>query len=69
MEFAAITFDIIGKVMIAYTALRVHWRVRREHKIDMRVFREMQLEHVIGLLGIVFIVVGYLLEVYRILGA
>ena len=49
--------------MIAYTAMRVHWRVRQEHRIDKRVFREMNMEHIVGIFGMIFIVIAYLLEI------
>jgi len=67
LEFLALTLDIVGKVMIAYTALRVHHRFWQEHKIDENVFTAMKKEQVIGILGILFIVAGYLLEASLIL--
>ena len=54
--------DVVGKLMIAYTVLLVHVRVRKEHKIDKKVFREMKREHTIELLGIGLIIVAYVLE-------
>jgi hypothetical protein len=63
MDVFAITLDVVGKLMIAYTAMRVHWRVRQEHRIDKRVFREMRREHIVGILGITLIVTAYLLEI------
>lgn len=62
MEILASTFDIIGKVMIAYTALAVHGRVRKEAKIDASVFNAMKREKIIGVAGIVLMVLGYLLH-------
>lgn len=62
-EFVALTLDIIGKVMIAYTALAVHARVRKEHKIDTAVFKIMEWENTIGIAGIIFMIVGYLIRV------
>ncbi|KKU81985.1 MAG: hypothetical protein UY09_C0025G0002 [Parcubacteria group bacterium GW2011_GWA2_47_8] len=64
METLALTFDIIGKVIIAYTALAVHHRVWKEHKIDKMVFRIMRRERVIGILGMVLMVSAYLLHIY-----
>lgn len=63
LEFIGYTLGTIGKLLIAYTAIMVHHRVRKEHKIDDKVFRMMRMEHVLGLLGISFIVIGYLLEI------
>jgi len=63
MELLGHTFDTVGKIIIAYTALRVHFRFWKEHKIDDRVFKEMQKERLMGFIGISFIIIGYLLEV------
>lgn len=64
MEILASTLDIIGKVMVAYTALAVHHRVRKEHKIDRAVFRAMKWEQLVGIAGVVFMVLGYLIHLY-----
>ncbi len=63
------TLDVVGKIMIAYTALAVHYRVRREHRIDKRVFRTMRKEHWVGILGIILIILGYFLKLPSILQA
>lgn len=62
MELLGHTFDAIGKIIIAYTALRVHFRVWKEHKMDDAVFKEMQKERLMGYIGISLILIGYLLE-------
>ena len=62
MELLGHTLDLIGKILIAYTAIRVHFRVWKEHKIDEAVFTEMQTERRIGIIGIALIILGYLLE-------
>ena len=64
METLALTLDIIGKVMIAYTALAVHRRVSQEHKVDRAVFNMMRREQLIGVLGIILMVSAYLLHIY-----
>lgn len=63
LEFVGFTLDVIGKVLVAYTAVMVHYRFWKEHKIDERVFAEMKREKVIGVLGIVFIIAGYILQI------
>jgi len=63
MENIAFTLDLIGKIMIAYTALAVHSRFQKEHKIDEIVFKEMTREKIIGIAGIVFMVVGYAIHI------
>lgn len=64
MNILALTLDIIGKVMIAYTALAVHGRVRKEQKIDAIVFRVMKREKVVGITGIIFMIAGYIIHVF-----
>jgi len=60
----ALTSDVIGKVLIAYTAIRVHYRFRKEHKIDKKVFKAMRKEQNLGVLGIILIVIAYLIHMY-----
>lgn len=62
IEFLGFTLDVVGKVMVAFTAVMVHYRFRREHKVDERVFASMRREQVIGVIGISLIVLGYLLQ-------
>jgi hypothetical protein len=68
LPFIGFTLDIIGKVMVAYTALKVHHRVRKEHKIDDFVFKEMHKEGILGVLGIILMIMGYFLQVPTKLG-
>lgn len=63
IEFLGYTLDVIGKIMVAYMAIMVHYRFSKEHKIDDEVFNVMKREQVIGIFGIVLIIVGYLLQV------
>jgi hypothetical protein len=63
MENVAFTLDIIGKVMIAYTALAVHSHVSKEHKIDDYVFRSMKREKTVGILGITLMILGYVIHI------
>lgn len=62
--FMAKTLDIVGKLMIAYTALMVHHRVLREHKIDKSVFRMMKREQAVGIAGVLLMVIAYAIEVF-----
>ena len=63
IEFVGFTIDVVGKVMVAFTAIMVHHRFRKEHKIDERVFRSMKREQLLGIIGISFIILGFLLQV------
>ena len=62
LSFIGFTLDLIGKVLVAYTALRVHHRVWQEHKIDKVVFRAMRRERSLGMMGIGLILLGYFLQ-------
>lgn len=68
MEFLGFTLDLIGKVLVAYTAIRVHYRFWKEHRIDAEVFKVMKREQLVGFIGIVLIVLGYLLQIPSKLG-
>jgi heme/copper-type cytochrome/quinol oxidase subunit 2 len=61
-ELLGFTFDVLGKIMVAFTAIMVHHRFRKEHKVDEKVFRSMRREQIIAIVGIVLIVIGYLLQ-------
>lgn len=63
LNFLAKTLDVTGKLMVAYTAIAVHHRVWKDHKIDRRVISMMRLEQFFGVLGILFIIAAYLIEV------
>ena len=56
------TIDVVGKVMIAYTAIAVHTRFWKEHRVDERVFEAMKKERWIGIIGVIFIIAGYLMQ-------
>lgn len=62
MELLGFILDVIGKVMIAFTVLMVHHRFRKEHKVDESVFKVMRQEQVIGIGGIIFIIIGFFLQ-------
>jgi hypothetical protein len=62
-SFIGFTLTFLGKVLVAFTAIMVHHRVVHEHKIDRAVFKTMKREQKVGILGVLFLVAGYLLEV------
>jgi len=64
LNFISLTLNILGKVLIAYTAIQVHYRVWKEHKIDDEVFIGMKREQIIGFLGIVLMIIAYLIDIY-----
>ena len=60
--FWAMTFDFVGKILIALTALLTHRILIKERKIDDLVLKDMKLEVGAGVLGIAFIIIGYVLN-------
>lgn len=61
------TLDLVGSLLIAYTVIVVHYRFWREHRVDTKVFREMRREQAIGILGVVFLLVGYFVKIIFVL--
>ncbi len=61
-----LTLDFIGKIIVSYTAISVHQKVRHEHKIDENVFKEMGREQRYAFLGMVFMAIGFFIEFYSI---
>ena len=64
LMFWALTFDTVGKILIAVMALLVHTRIKKEKGIDKIVLKEMKLEQSIGALAILLIIAGYVLHLY-----
>lgn len=62
--FWGLTVGTIGKIMVAIGILRVHNIMAQEQKIDDRVIRSFSVEKTVTALGVVFILLGYILEVY-----
>lgn len=62
IEFIGETLDVLGKVLIALTAIAVHDTVMKEHQFDDNVDKSVRKEHVYGFLGITFIIMGYVLK-------
>lgn len=63
VELLALTFDIIGKILIAITAILVHKKVVARKRIDKTIIREFHREEVYAVLGIVAMLLGYVLHV------
>jgi len=57
------TLHTVGEVMVGFTAIMVHHRVWKEHKIDNRVFEEMKIERKAGIIGLIFIIIGFVLQI------
>lgn len=57
-----LTIDTLGKILLGITVLMVHWHVLKEHKIDADVLYSMKREQILGILAILLIVLGYILQ-------
>lgn len=65
MELALIigaVLEYTGTVMIAFTALKVHHRVLKEHRVDDKVVQIMLREQRIGILGVTLLTLGFILS-------
>lgn len=58
------TIEVVGEVLVAYTVLSVHHKVRKQQKIDKKVFKEMKKEQFLGLVGICLIVFSYVVDMF-----
>jgi len=59
--FLAHTLDVLGKLMVGFTAIAVHHRFLREHKVDKKVLRTMKVEQIVGVVGMILIIVAYII--------
>jgi hypothetical protein len=62
--FWGLTLGVIGKILVAVGILKVHYVMAMERSIDEIVIRTFWLEKVLTITGILFIVVGYCMEIY-----
>jgi hypothetical protein len=62
--FWGLTVGTIGKILVAVGILKVHHIMALERRIDARVIRSFAFEKTLTYLGILFIITGYLMELY-----
>jgi len=60
--FIGLTIKTIGEVIIGFSIISVHLRIMKEHKLDRLVYRSIRNEKFLGIVGIILIIVGYILE-------
>lgn len=58
-----LTLGTIGKLILGIAVMRVHMRILQEHKIDNIVLKAIKREHLVTLIGIALILVGYIFEI------
>lgn len=62
VALAGFTLDVVGKILLAVSILLVHGRIKQEKKIDKHIIKEMEVEKIMVIIGIIFIIFGYLLQ-------
>jgi hypothetical protein len=65
LELISLISETLGTLMIAFAALKVHHRVLNEHKMDDRVFTSMRKEQRVGVIGVVLILLGFVIELFQ----
>ena len=60
--FWGLTTGILGKVILGMAVVSVHWKIVKEHKIDQEVIGEVNREKHFAILGMFFIIIGYILQ-------
>lgn len=63
IAFIGFTLDVIGKILVSYTVIMVHYRFWKEHKVNEEVFATMRRERTIAIWGVILIIIGYLLQI------
>ncbi len=57
------TLTTVGELLIGYSVIRVHWGIKKEHKIDKFIISEIGHEIWLAGLGMVLIVTGFFLQI------
>lgn len=63
IQTLGLTFHTAGTIMIGFAALMVHHRVSSQAFIDRSVTRAMKLEQKIGIMGLLLVFIGYILQI------
>jgi len=61
-EVIPLTLDFLGTLLIGLAVLKVHARIRVEHKIDRRVRKIIRKERTITIIGLILILIGFILN-------
>jgi Na+/H+-translocating membrane pyrophosphatase len=62
--FWGITLGTIGKIMAIVGVLFAHMKLAKERKVDNAVVHSLHTEKILTIVGLVFILIGYVCEVY-----
>jgi hypothetical protein len=64
IEVITRTVEVVGEVLVAYTVIRVHSRLVKEHRIDKQVIAEIVREQTFAKIGILLIVLAYFMDIF-----
>lgn len=62
--FWALTVGTVGKVLLGIGVIIVHHKMAEERIINQEVLGSFRLEHIITIMGLIMIVIGYGMEIY-----
>jgi hypothetical protein len=62
--FWGLTVGLAGKILLVVGVLMAHGKIAHEHRIDKAVLKSFHTEKIITILGLIFIILGYCMEVY-----
>ena len=62
VSLTSITFEFLGTLLIGVAVLRVHMRVRKEHRIDKKVLKSIRREQWLTQTGLLLIILGFVLN-------
>jgi len=58
-----LTLIVLGIIFIALIVFKLHERIMRQQFINPDVIKIMRLEQLLGVIGVIFLVLGYVLEI------
>ena len=58
----AASFEFAGTFLIGIAVLLTHRRIRKEHRIDIRVEEEIKHERWVSILGLFLITIGFIIH-------
>lgn len=62
--FWGLTIGALGKVLLGVGVIIAHSSLVKEKRIDLVVLKGYRIEHALTVIGLIFIVLGYFMEVY-----
>lgn len=64
LQLVALTLNVTGEVLLGMAVLLTHYKLRSEHKLNKKVFKEFRKEQAVGALAIAFIIASYIMNLY-----